>query len=68
VERPIAGRQERDELVVDDLDHLLPGRQAVEDLVADGPLADPCDEALDDLELTSASRRARRTSRMAAST
>ena len=51
VEGPVAGRQQRDELVVDDLDDLLAGRQAVEHLVADGPLADARDEVLDDLEV-----------------
>ena len=51
VEGPVAGRQERDQLVVDDLDHLLAGRQAVEHLVADRPLADARDEVLDDLEV-----------------
>ncbi len=51
VESPIAGRQELDELVVDDLDHLLPRRQAVEDVVADRLLADAGDEILDHLEV-----------------
>ena len=51
VEGPVAGRQERDELVVDDLDDLLAGRQAVEDLVPDRPLADARHEVLDDLEV-----------------
>ena len=40
-----------DQLVVDDLDDLLAGRQALEDLVADGLLADARDEVLDDLEV-----------------
>ena len=51
VEGPVARREELDELVVDDLDDLLAGRQALEDLVADGPLADARDEVLDDLEV-----------------
>ena len=51
MERPVAGRQERDQLVVDDLDHLLAGRQAVEHLVPDRPLADARHEVLDDLEV-----------------
>ena len=51
VEGAVAGRQERDQLVVDDLDHLLAGRQALEHLVADGPLAHAGDEVLDDLEV-----------------
>ena len=51
VEGPVAGRQQRDQLVVDDLDDLLAGRQALEDLVADRPLADARDEVLDDLEV-----------------
>ena len=51
VERPVAGRQERDELVVDDLHDLLAGGQALEDVRADGALADPGDEVLDDLEV-----------------
>ena len=51
VERPVARRQERDELVVDDLDDLLAGGQALEDLRADGALADARDEVLDDLEV-----------------
>ena len=51
VERPVAGAEERDELVVDDLHDLLAGGQALEDLGADRPLADPADEVLDDLEV-----------------
>ena len=51
VERPVAGRQERGELVVDDLDDLLAGGQALEDVGADRPLPDPRDEVLDDLEV-----------------
>ena len=43
--------EERDELVVDDLHDLLAGGQALEDLGADGPLADAGDEVLDDLEV-----------------
>ena len=45
------GREERGELLVDDLDDLLAGGEALEDLGADGPLADPRDEVLDDLEV-----------------
>ena len=51
VERPIAGCQQRDELVVDDLHDLLAGRQALEDLGSDRLLADAGDEVLDDLEV-----------------
>ena len=40
-----------DELVVDDLHDLLAGGQALEDLGADGLLADAGDEVLDDLEV-----------------
>ena len=40
-----------DELVVDDLDHLLAGGEAVEDVAPDGLLADTCHEVLDDLEV-----------------
>ena len=51
VERPVAVAEEGDELVVDDLHDLLAGRQALEDLRADGLLADAADEVLDDLEV-----------------
>ena len=51
VEGPVARRQQVDQLVVDDLDDLLAGGQALEDLLADRPLADPRDEVLDDLEV-----------------
>ena len=40
-----------DQLVVDDLDDLLGRVEALEDLLADRPLADPLDEALGDLEV-----------------
>ena len=42
---------QRDQLLVDDLDHLLTRRQAVEHVGADGLLADARDEVLDDLEV-----------------
>ena len=45
------GREQRDELVVDDLDDLLAGGEALEDVGADGLLADARDEVLDDLEV-----------------
>ena len=51
MERAVARRQERDELVVDDLHDLLAGRQAGEDVGPDRPLADARDEVLDDLEV-----------------
>ena len=51
MERPIAGRQQRGQLVVDDLHDLLAGGQALEDVGADRPLADPGDEVRDDLEV-----------------
>jgi len=51
VEGPVARREELDQLVVDDLDDLLACRKALEDVVADGTLADPRDEVLDDLEV-----------------
>ena len=51
MEDPIAGAEEVDELVVDDLDDLLAGGQAREDVPADGLLADARDEVLDDLEV-----------------
>ena len=51
VEHPIALAEERDELVVDDLDDLLAGGQRLQDVLADGLLADARDEVLDDLEV-----------------
>ena len=51
VERPVAGRQERRELLVDDADDLLAGGEALEDVGADRPLADAGHEVLDDLEV-----------------
>ena len=56
-----------DQLLVDDADDLLDGREALEDLVADRAFADVGDELLATLKLTSASRRAMRTSRIASS-
>ena len=50
-ERPVARAEERDELLVDDLDDLLAGGEALQDLRADRPLADAGDEVLDDLEV-----------------
>ena len=40
VEDAVAPTQQRDELVVDDLDDRLPGGERLEDFRADGPLAD----------------------------
>ncbi len=51
VERPVAGAEERDQLLVDDLHDLLAGRQAAEDLGSNSSLADARDEVLDDLEV-----------------
>src|SRR5207249_518132 len=51
LERPIARRQERGELLVDDAGDLLAGGQALEDLGADRTFADTGDEVLDDLEV-----------------
>ena len=50
-ERPIARREELDELVVDDLDDLLTGGEAGQDLRTDGALPDPAHDVLDDLEV-----------------
>ena len=55
------GRQ----LLVDDLDDLLAGRERLEDLAPDGAFADTLDEERTTLTLTSASSSARRTSRSA---
>ena len=41
----------RGELLVDDLDHLLGRRKALEHLLADGPLTHPREELPDDLEV-----------------
>jgi hypothetical protein len=54
-----------DELVVDDFDDLLGGREGGGDLRAEGLGADVLDEVVDDVRLTSDSRRARRISRRA---
>ena len=43
--------QQGHQLVVDDLHHLLPRRQRLEDVLADGLFADALDEGLDDLEV-----------------
>ncbi len=51
VKRPVAGSEERDQLVVHDLHDLLAGGQALEDVGADGAFADPADEVLDHLEV-----------------
>ena len=49
---PVSGAAEQlDQLVAHDLDDLLPRRQRLEDVLADGLLADALDEALDDLEV-----------------
>ena len=50
-EGSIAGRKQRDQLLVDDLHDLLAGRQALEDLGPHGSFTDPGDEVLDDLEV-----------------
>ena len=50
-EDAVAGTEERDQLVVDDLDDLLAGGQAREHVRADGLLADAGHEVLDDLEV-----------------
>ena len=51
MERPVAGAEEADELVVDDLHDLLAGGEALQDLGANRLLADARDEVLDDLEV-----------------
>ena len=51
VEDPIAGAQQVDELVVDDLHHGLTGGEALQDVLADRLLTDARDEVLDDLEV-----------------
>src|SRR4029079_7095669 len=50
-ERPVAGAEELHELVVDDLHDLLAGREAAQDLRADGLLAAPRDDVFHDLEV-----------------
>ena len=54
--------EQRDQLVADDLDHLLGGRERGEDFGADGFVADVLDRSLTTLRLTSASSRATRIS------
>ena len=44
----LVGAQHLDQLVMDDLDHLLAGGDGFQDLLADGLLPDPTDEVLDD--------------------
>jgi hypothetical protein len=51
MEDPVARAEERGELLVDDRDDLLTGGEALEDLGAEGALADAGDEVLDDLEV-----------------
>ena len=51
VERPVAGAEERHELVVDDLHDLLAGGQALQDLGTDSSFSNAADEVLDDLEV-----------------
>ena len=46
-----ARAHQRGQLLVDDLHDLLAGRQALGDVLADGPLAHLLDEVLDDLEV-----------------
>ncbi len=43
--------EQRQHLVADDAHDLLRGRQALEDFLIDGAIADPVDERLDDLEV-----------------
>ena len=43
--------QQLGQLVVDDLHHLLAGRQALEDVLAERALADARDEVADDVEV-----------------
>ena len=45
------GAEELGELVVDDLHHLLAGREALQHLLAERPLAHALDEGADDLEV-----------------
>ena len=49
VEGAVAGAEDRGQLLVDDLDDLLAGVEALEHVGADGPLADARHEVLDDL-------------------
>jgi len=46
-----AAAEQLDQLVVDDLHHLLGGRERLEDVLADGPLAHALHEAAHDLEV-----------------
>ena len=46
--RPGRAAEGRDELLVHDLDHLLPGAQALRDVGPDRPLLDARDHLLDD--------------------
>ena len=49
---PVPGAAEQvDQLVAHHLDHVLPRRQRLENVLADGLLADAVDEPLDDLEV-----------------
>ena len=48
-EGPVAGAQDRGQLVMDDLDDELAGVDAFQHVLADGPFLDPADEVLDDL-------------------
>ena len=68
VQRRRLGAQHLDQIVMDDLDHLLTGCDRPQDLLADGPVAYLVDEGFDHVEATSASSKATRTSRKAALT
>ena len=48
-EGPVAGAQDRGQLVMHDLDDELAGVDALQHVLADGPFLDPPDEVLDDL-------------------
>ena len=51
IQRGVLAAEQHDEFVVDNLDDLLAGRDALDDLGAQGFLAHPVDELLDDLEI-----------------
>ena len=50
IQRRRLGAQHLDQIVMDDLDHLLAGRDRTQDLLADGPLAHLVDEGFDHVE------------------
>src|SRR3954454_21171443 len=51
MERAIAGAEDRGQLLVHDLDDLLPGVEALEHVLTDGTFADARDELLDDTKV-----------------